>query len=284
MSKCTACECLCPLCNNRRSYQLISQSMRVMSSHSCDELSNHLIRPFLVSLSTLFPGLFPPHWIRCPPVRTIQAVATDRQSLRALYLMVCEYVSNHTVCDDEYRVDVSGLVETISRWGERIYSRLLTRRRAIHGYGSRRRGAYRVFTVRIMAQIDEIRGLDAVFHRLRSQLQDICCDRCPSYDPAGLCRFACYVGMVGRMRRIAVDFRDQCVLPYTGKVYLNDLIMQLDAVVSLEQSIWLAAAMSLHARLGRCSPLSVLGADILPLCMPRLIYEPVGSWSTIINC
>lgn len=288
MTKCTACECLCPLCDNRRSCELISRSMRAMSSHSCDKLFNHLIRPFLVSLSNLFPVLFPSRWIQCPPVRTrpTTVISNDHQSLRSLYMTMCEHVSSHgnTVCDGEHRVDLSGLVETISRWGERIYSRLLTRRRAIHGYGARRRGRYRVLTMRIMAQIDEIRGSDAVFDRLRSQLEDICCGRLPSYDPAGLCTFARCVGMVGRMRRLALDFRDKCMLPSTGKVYLSDLIVRLDAVVSLEQSIWLAAAMSLHARLGKCSPLSALGADVLPLCMPRLIYEPVGSWLTIINC
>ena len=202
-------------------------------------------------------------------------------------MMICEYVSNriNSLCrmDGGCSVDVSGLIETMSRWGGRIYSRLLTRKRGIRVYSSWRRGGVRVLSTRIIAQIDEIRGLDAVFHRLRSQLDDICCGRPPSYDPAGLCKFACYVGMVGQMRQGAVDFRDQCILPHTGKVYLNDLIARLDAIVSLEQSIWLAAAMSLHARLGECSPLSVLGVDMLPLCMPRLIYDPVGSWSMIIN-
>ena len=150
-------------------------------------------------------------------------------------------------------------------------------------YGSLRRGGFQILAIRMMAQMDEIRGFDVVFYRLRSQLNDICCSRPPACDPVWLCKFACYTGAVRQMRQLAVAFRDMCVVPRKGNVYLNDLIMRLDAAVMFECSIYLAVAMSLHARLGDHSPLAVLGGDIIPLCVPRLIYDPVGRWQMVMN-
>jgi len=256
-----------------------------MSNHAFERLLDLVLRPFLLSISDLFPGLFPSHWVLNPPFdKQGSLVANDRQTLKSLYMGMCFQISY--VGTLQYRVhvdgvssmDASGLVESIALGGERIYSRLLTRRRVIRGH---RRDGFNLCTIRLLAQIEEIRGIDVAFHHLRTQLEDICCYRRPSQDPAGLCKFVCKVGLVQRMLRLATDFRDTCLLSNRGRSYLDDLIAALVAVVLKEQLIRLAVAMALHPRLGEFSSLSVLGADIIPLCVPRLIQKPVNSWSMV---
>jgi hypothetical protein len=66
-------------------------------------------------------------------------------------------------------------------------------------------------------------------------------------------------------------------------MYLSELIVMLDGVIGTEQSISLAVAMALHPRLGDASPLAVLGADLLPLCVPRMVFSPVGNWMQVLN-
>jgi hypothetical protein len=246
-----------------------------------------LVRPFLASLSEILPSLFPIAWTRQsppsqPPVGAA-GVVCGHLSLRCLFRRMCECMAR-PVDAASSGVDASLLVRTIVSGGESIYSRLLTRRRLLWGGGGpAARNRFRVCIVRIQAQIEAIRGTDVVFHRLRSQIEDLNSSLAVSYTPTGLCRFACSVGMVEQMLQLALRFRVECFLVKESRLYLGELIALLRGVLWTEQQLRLAVAMALHARLGAASALGALGVDLLPLCVPTVICKPIGTWTLLLD-
>ncbi len=55
------------------------------------------------------------------------------------------------------------------------------------------------------------------------------------------------------------------------------------ALIQSERCMRLAVAMALHARLGAESGLAVLGNDVLVLCVPTVVCEPIGTWNMLLN-
>jgi hypothetical protein len=285
-------KCKCPLCDDKRLCRRVAKLMRSLPVDQLKRFSLSLLQPFLLSLSQMFPVAFPSSWVLHPPVGAqCFGFMDESRSLRVMFLEMCVLVSN---LGKECRhpsasscVDVSRVVESVAMGGESIYSRLFARKRRfwsrVEGYQCSGISNYRVCVIRVLAQIEEIRGMDTVFLRLKAQLEDIRCNRQTTYSPLGLCRFACSVGLVGRMRQMAVAFRDVCVLKKRGVAYLNELILRLDALVESEREIGLAVAMALHPRLGQSSALAVLGCDLLPLCLPVVVCSPIGSWRLLMD-
>lgn len=283
----TASKCMCPLCEDRCMQARVTSLMRSMSPSVCERMLTLLIRPFLESLSDLLPTLFPLHWVNSPPYicDTHSVVSSSscsgHHSLRHVYLEMCmsyAKVRNHP------SVNAIQLVHDITLGGENIYSRLLTRRRFLQGRrGSLASCGFRVCITRIRAQIESIKGLDVVFCTLRSQIEELNGFRATSYTPFALCKFACSLGMVERMLSMVLRFREQCALTTRGRKYLDELAALLGALIQSERCMRLAVAMALHARLGAESGLAVLGNDVLVLCVPTVVCEPIGTWSMLLN-
>lgn len=290
---------MCPLCEDVRLQRRVTAQMRAMSAEDCVRLAEELLRPFLLSLSALFPVPFPAEWVARPPsgAPCFFCAANETRSLRFLYLAMCTEAASlcdggagrgggsltmlaapSVGADGAPRFDVSRLVERIALGGEHMYSRLVARRRP----GFRGEDAA-VCVVRTVAMIEEVRGLDVVFHRLQAQLDDICCGRPAAYTPLGLCRFACGIGHAARMRAIAVSFLRRCHLRRAARMYLSELILRLDGVFRAEAGVCLAVAMALHPRLGAASGLAALGEDLLPWCVPRSVRSPIGGWRNLLQ-
>jgi hypothetical protein len=258
--------------------------MRTMSRETYVRLSAVILQPFLLSLSRMFPVSFPSSWITHPPTDAprFSSFVDESRSLRFLFMEMCLLVSG--LCDrGDEKVNIEQAVERIATIGENIYSRLFGRRRAIRNQRTRQDDGFRVGVIRIIAQIEEMRGYDTVFCRVRSQLEDISRGVPTSYTPSGLCKFACSVGLVKRMRAMAVSFRVNCTLKRGMFRYLDELILRLDRVVAMENGVALAVAMALHSRLGASSMLAMVGADLLPLCIPVVICKPIGGWHDLLD-
>ena len=278
---------MCPLCEDLGMQTRVASLMLDMPSVVYARLVDVLVRPFLVSLSEILPSLFPVAWTRHPPPSQLPigdaGVVCGHLSLRCLFRRMCECMAR-VVPPGSTTIDASLLVRTIVSGGESIYSRLLTRRRLLWGGGGpAARNRFRVCIVRMQAQIESIRGTDVVFHRLRSQLEDLNSNLAASYTPTGLCRFACSVGMVEQMLQLALRFRVECFLVKESGQYLAELIALLRGVLWTEQQLRLAVAMALHVRLGAASMLGGLGADLLPLCVPTIICKPIGTWNSLLD-
>lgn len=282
--------CVCPMCEDRAAQAEVASLMCAMSPSVYTRFLELLIRPFLASLSEILPSLFPPEWIVClspsqraqPSSLRAAGTACDRLSLQCLFRRMCEHITKEVHPGSP--VDVRHLVRDIVSSGESIYARLLTRRRLLWGNGgptARRR--FRVSIVRMLAQIETIRGTDVVLHRLRSQLEDLNSNLAVSYTPLGLCKFACSVGMVERMMQLAIQFGESCYLAKASRSYLDELVRLLKAVLLSEYRIRIAVAMALHHRLGAGSGLGVIGPDLLPMCIPTVICKPIGTWSPLLD-
>lgn len=283
MPHCSISGCQCPCCEDRRLHKRVKAFMRTASHETHARLSAVILQPFLLSLSQMFPVSFPSSWITHPPAGVpCFSFMDESRSLRFLFMEMCLQVS--ALCDrcDE-KVDIELAVERIAMSGESIYARLFGRRRAIRNQRTRQDDCFRVGVIRIVAQIEEMRGYDTVFCRIRAQLEDISSGVPTSYTPSGLCKFACSVGLVKRMRTVAISFRVNCMLKRSMFRYLGELILRLDRVVEVENEVGLAVAMALHSRLGASSLLAMLGADLLPLCIPSVICKPIGSWRDLLD-
>jgi hypothetical protein len=99
-----------------------------------------------------------------------------------------------------------------------------------------------------------------------------------------LCRFACTIGHVEHMARIARRIRDECDVTRSCRGFLNGLILQLEeGVLAAEQDARLAVAMALHSRLGSAAGIACLGADLLPLCLPESAERgAIGTWREVL--
>ncbi len=185
--------------------------------------------------------------------------------------------------DREPFVDLTQLVDDLFVGGTNIHARLVARRRFLRrrGYFSRR--SFYVCMDRLGAQLDTIRGLDVVFHRLFSQITRLNSGRQVSCPVEWMCRFARRIGQVEHMASLANRVRGECALSDQAKWYLDRLILLLNGVLIAELGVRLAVAMALHPRLGSGSILSSLGGDLLPLCIPSLVCEPVGLWQTALS-
>ena len=84
------------------------------------------------------------------------------------------------------------------------------------------------------------------------------------------------------MIELASDVRDGCELKGFSLNYLNQLLLLLHGVLSSERGVRLAIAMALHPRLGAASGISVLGGDLLPLCVHTVVREPIHSWHELL--
>ena len=276
--------CLCPPCEDRLVQARIVALMTCMPVAVYMRLVDELIRPYLLSLSGMLPSLFPTEWVCRPPLslpRVGGRMMYGHLSLRCLFLQMCQCVAlsvDGVAARQDSAVDATPLVQTIVLGGEDIYSRLLTRKRMLWRGRVRCRSGYRLWIVRMQAQIESIRGTDVVFQRLRSQIEDLNSFRAVSYTPEGLCKFACNVGMVDRMLHLAERFSDECYLAFAGRRYLGELISMLEHILESERERRLAVAMALHARLGGMSGLGGLGGDLLPLCIPSIMSPPIGTW------
>ena len=270
--------CQCPICEDRRLHARVKSFMGTLSHEQYARLSTVILQPFLLSLSQLFPVSFPSAWITNPPSGA-PCFMDESRSLRFLFMEMCVRVS--ALCDG--KVDIAQAVERIALSGESIYARMLGRKRAIRNRQTQPNDGFRVGVIRIVAQIEEMRGYDAVLHRIRLQLEDINRGVPAAYTPSGLCKFACSVGLVKRMRAIAVSFRTECLMKHSLYLYLDQLIVRLDRIVGAENEVWLAAAMALHPRLGASSMLATLGTDLLPMCIPSVICKPIGSWRDLMD-
>ena len=281
----TVSNCTCPLCEDRCTQARITALMSSMTPSVGERMLMLLIKPFLVSLSELLPSLFPLHWISNPshssPCDISAELRDGHLSLRRVYLAMCVsffQVNNNSCSDDAMR-----LVYDITLGGENIYSRLLTRRRYLQGRrGSLASFGFRICITRIRAQIESIRGLDVVFCTLRSQIEEINGFRPASYTPLAMCKFACSVGMVKRMLLMTLRFKDRCALTSRSRKYLDELSILLGTLISTERGVRLAVAMALHERLGAMSGLAVLGNDLISLCIPTAVCEPIGTWSMLL--
>ena len=278
---------MCPLCEDRCMQSRITSLMSSMTPAVCERMLAQLIRPFLVSLSDLLPSLFPLHWVSKPPPPASSCdysgalLCGGHLSLRHVYLEMCISFSQ---VHSRSSVDAIRLVHDITMGGENIYSRLLTRRRFLQGRrGSLASCGFRVCITRIRAQIESIRGLDVVFCTLRSQVEELNGFRTASYTPIAMCKFACSVGMVERMLLMALKFKEQCALTARSRKYIDELAVLLGTLISTERGIRLAVGMALHERLGAESGLAVLGNDLLSLCIPTAVCEPIGTWSMLLE-
>ncbi len=261
--------------------------MRALPVAMYERLLVQMVRPYLLSFSEILPSLFPSHWITDPPlpigVTNFTVELHNRLPLRLIFVEMCRAVVRVKACRGEDVVDVTPMVKSLTSGGVSIYSRLIARAKFFRRKGLFLKHSFHVSTVRIAACIESIRGVDIAFHHLRVQLEELNGGHLAWFTPASLCRLACNVGMVSRMSHLAKRFRSECCIGKQGVLYLDQLIRQLDDILSFEFQVRLALAMSLHSRLGMAAGVAVLGGDLLPLCISSSVCEPIVIWNEIMS-
>lgn len=248
-----------------------------------------MVLPLLLSLSDLMPTLFPREWVWSPPEQWCSPPSA-LASPRRLFLELCmvSAVACRRAAEDQAPVDMRHLVDDMVVGGSSLHEWLLSRRRFLrrrgHHFTRGRLGCVRACIERIAAQIESIRGRDVIFHRLYSQVREVDCGgQRASCSPVEMCRFACSLGLVEHTAQLALRIRDECRIGAPGRMYLNALLLRLQAVIAWEQGARLAVAMALHPRLGASSGLACLASDLLLLCLPPSVQcEPIVSWSSVL--
>ena len=192
---------------------------------------------------------------------------------------MCEMVAGWraAVCDGH--INAMQLLYSLTSRGDNVLTWLTRRRRWLFGVVS----VSDVRVVRLFVQAKQIRGSDAVFSKLYSEiLAMVHCLRAPLSVDA-MAQFACTVGGVAQMRSLAAEFHALFLgNSRTALRYLASLVASLDRMQSMECQRLLAVAMALHARLGAGSPLACIGRDLLPHCVSRSIQEPLLGWRDVV--
>ena len=280
-------DCSCPMCDDLCMRLRVHSIMNALPVAVFEHFLVHMVRPFLLSFSDILPSLFPSHWITDPPLPTGVTDFTvelhNRLPLRLIFVEMCRAVVRVTACRGEDVVDVTTMVKSLTSGGVSIYSRLIARAKFFRRRGCFLKHSFHVATVRIAACIESIRGVDIAFHHLRIQLEELNGGHLSWFTPASLCRFASNVGMVSRMSLLAKRLRSECAIGKQGVLFLDQLVRQLDDILSSEFEARLALAMSLHSRLGVTASVAVLGDDLLPLCFSSSVCEPIAAWHDILS-
>lgn len=236
--------CGCPGCaygrGNRRRRELLTN----MPPEAYGAYREGVLKHLLYTLSEFDPVAFPRAWVKEAPPPVLKGLR--RQVFRDMCACVREGGS-------EPLMSVAWRLHAL---GQAIGALL----------GSR----HRAFRFVLEAQLKEMVGIDSMYHTLHWQLVQIAqtqSARLPSLRDFALHTGSVYA-MLGAIRGLQ---RHSSVLSGHPQVraYLRRVAATLAPIVAQHERRTLALAMALHGRLGASSGLARLGADLLPLCVPR---------------
>lgn len=234
--------CGCPGCaygrGNRRRRNLLTNMPREAYAAYREGVLEHL----LYMLSEFDPVAFPRAWVREPPAQVSEG--PRRRVFRDMCACVLE------------GGEAMSVAWRLHAWGQAIGTWLEPRHRA--------------FRFVLEAQLKEMIGIDCVYHTLHWQLVQIAqtqSTRLPSLRDFALHTGSVYA-MLGAVRELQCH-RSVLAGHSQVKAYLRRVAATLEPIIAQHERRTLALAMALHGRLGASSGLGRLGADLLPMCVPR---------------
>ena len=264
--------CLCPRCGNNNFIDRVMAVLQNMPPEGYRDMYDRMLVPLLRSFSEFNPAMFPLAWVMVRPVEIMPT-----HPMRRLFHHMCACLHGHKDIEGDMVEDV---VQSIHVWGEDLVSWLMRKRRK----GGRDGAIERDRLIRISASLHELGGVDVVYRRVYLHVSGLI--RCAQMagSPYELCAYGFCVGRPHHMLAVAQRFHSWyekrrnptsrsrlAILSYLGL-----LIELVQARLCRQADKNLAVAMALHSRLGVNAEISCLGADMLPLCLPKPVQSVVN--------
>ena len=270
--------CQCPRCVNSNYTERIEAAMRNMSSDAYRHVYDHMLVPLLRSFSGFNAHMFPYAWIGNRPPDPVPS-----NPIRCLFHHMCSCLQAHAAVEGD---EVEDVVRSIHGWGEELVSWLMRRRRTGGEAGQKER----LRLARIVASLHELIGVDVVYRRIYIQVANIMRRECVSVSPGVMCAYGFDLGRHNHMADVAQLFYDWYAVGRSAKGLLNMRILEYMRAVkaSIESRLQrevehkTALAMALHHRLGAQAGISVLGADVLPACVPKAV-DSILTWRDVMG-
>ena len=270
--------CPCPRCFNANYLERVEAVLLNMPAKGYQHALNQMLTPLLTSFCKFNPQMFPLGWVEQMPPEL-----KPNNPIRRIFHHMCVCVHSHLYVEGNEADDV---VRSVPCWGEDLVSWLMRRRRRSGDAGIIERKQL----VRIEASLHELVGVDVVYRRVYIQISRMMRGEHTLVTPMVLCDYAFSLGRGEHMECVARVFYEwygkrrssHSLVSYRIVSYTGALMWEIRIRRLCEIEKRTAMAMALHSRLGAVSGLSVLGADILPVCAPRGV-ESVLTWRDVMQ-